>query len=266
MKLFFRREGKGPAMVILHGLYGSSDNWIGIARKLAEKYTVYCVDLRNHGRSPHHPDHSYKAMKADVAEFFEDHKIETAVLLGHSMGGKLAMDFAADYPERIGKLIVVDIAPKNYLQEDESQFYLHRNIFMAMLETDISRFKTRGQVEDRLAEKIGDPRIIQFLVKNIVTDHETHQFRWRLNVEALYDNLEEIVEGVNSDRFSDRLPIVAYPVTFIRGLLSPYIKDVDIPTIRKIYPDATIVDIPGAGHWLHAEQPELFLSAVMKCC
>ena len=267
MKLHFRKEGQGSPLVIVHGLYGSSDNWVVISKKLAEKYTVYSVDLRNHGLSPHHPEHTYLAMKDDLAGFFEEHHIGPAVILGHSMGGKTAILFAADFPEKTEKLIVVDIAPKDYLElESESQYHLHRTILLAMMEVNFSRVKTRQDVEDVLAEKIDNPRIRQFLLKNVTPDKTSHRLKWKLNVEALYNHLEEIVQGGNYRKFLDRIPITAYPVVFIRGLESNYIMDEDIKLIKSIYPDANIVDIPQAGHWLHAEQPERFLEAVLQCC
>jgi len=267
MKLFFRKEGEGEPFVILHGLYGSSDNWLSISRKLAGKYTVYTPDLRNHGHSPHHPEHTYRAMRDDLKVFFDDHSIRKAILMGHSMGGKLAMFFAADYPEKVSKLIVVDIAPKNYLIEaDESQYHFHRNIFQAMLGAGISHLKTRSEVDDRLAEIIENPAIRQFLLKNVTTDKATRLLRWRLNVEVLYDHLDEIVGGVNERWFADRIPFTSYPVVFIRGLQSSYITGNDIQLIKRMYPDACVIDIPGAGHWLHAEQPGLFLEALRKHC
>ncbi len=186
MKLFFRKEGSGEPLVILHGLYGSSDNWFAVAKKLASRYTVYSVDHRNHGHSPHHPSHTYRDMVNDLAEFFEAQNLRPAVLLGHSMGGKVAICFAADYPEKVKKLIVADIAPKDYLEmEENSQYHLHRNILLALQELDLSEFTTRSQVEDRLAEKIDDPRIIGFLLKNIRIDTHTKQMRWKLNAVSL---------------------------------------------------------------------------------
>jgi esterase len=264
MKLFFRKEGSGNPLVILHGLHGSSDNWTGIARKLASRFTVYCIDQRNHGRSFHSSEHTYQAMKTDLAGFIEEHIQNQVVLLGHSMGGKVAMLFAADYPEKVKQLFVADIAPKNYMKEDENQFFLHRNIFLAMMEMNLSGLQNRKEVEDQLSEKINDHRTVQFLLKNVTADPVSHHLTWRLNVHALYENLEEIVEGVNFQWFDNRIPITAYPVVFIRGLQSPYIKDSDIQDILRIYPDAILKDIPDAGHWLHAEQPELFLKAVLE--
>ncbi len=267
MQLYFRKEGTGKPLIILHGLYGSSDNWFVIEKKLAERYTVYSVDLRNHGQSPHHEDHTFAAMKDDLVQFFDEQNIQSAALLGHSMGGKVAMVFAADFPERVTNLMVVDIAPKNYLTNgSESQYPLHRNILMAMLEMNFDYVSSRQQAEENLSLKIDNARIRQFLMKNLIADKSGKPLRWKLNAGALFDNLEEIVGGGNYKLFEDRLPITAYPVRFIRGLASNYIRESDVELIKRIYPDAQIVDIPEAGHWLHAEQPELFLKAVLLCC
>ncbi len=267
MKLFYRKKGEGPVVVIIHGLYGSSDNWMNMGKKLAENHTVYMIDQRNHGRSPFSNENSYDDLKNDLAEFFIDHAISKATILGHSMGGKVAMWFAADYPEKVEKLVVADIAPKNYLQNKEnSQFYLHQNILLAMQEIDFSLVKKRGDVDDRLAEKIDNPRIRQFLLKNVTKNKKTRQYRWQVNVDVLYDSLEEIIAGVNPQWLDDRIPITRYPVIFIRGMKSNYILPEDEKEIKKIYPDARIIDIPKAGHWLHAEQPQKFMEAVVGCC
>jgi len=265
MKLFFREEGEGFPIVIIHGLYGSSDNWLTVAKKLSAEYHVYLIDQRNHGRSPNSEEHSYEAMKNDLAEFFDEHKIEKAIVMGHSMGGKTAMCFAADYPERTEKLIVVDIAPKDYfLLNEESQYYLHTNILRAMLEIDFSRIESRKQVEDLLNERIDSNQIVHFLLKNVHRNKENHRLDWRLNVPVLYDNLDEIIKGINARYFDDRLPIYNYPVLFVKGSQSNYILPEDYTSIRRIYPEAQIVEIPDAGHWLHAEQPQLFMDAVWK--
>lgn len=263
MHLFSRVEGTGKPFVILHGLYGSSDNWLTIAKKLATKYQVFSIDLRNHGHSPKSDIHDFEAMRNDLAEFFEEHRIEKAILMGHSMGGKTAMSFAADYPEHIEKLIVVDIAPKDYfLLNDESQYYQHNSILQAMLEIDLSRIENRKQAEQFLLERIDSRQVVQFLLKNLHRKKETQQFEWRVNVPVLYENLDEIIKGVNARWFDDRIPITSYPVLFIKGANSNYILPEDFPSIKRIYPEAEIVTIPDAGHWLHAEQPQLFMDAV----
>ncbi len=267
MELYYRKEGAGPVVVIVHGLYGSSDNWMNMGKRLAEKHTVYMVDQRNHGRSPFAPTHSFDDMKNDLTEFFDKQHIERATLLGHSMGGKTAMWFAANFPEKVEKLVIADIAPKNYLEMNESsQYHLHRNILMAMQDVDFSRVQNRNEVDDQLSEKIDDNRIRKFLLKNIKKDKKSRQYKWRLNVPVLYDYLDEIVGGVNRQWLDDRIPIRNYPVIFIRGQKSNYILPEDEPLLKEIYPDASIVDIPGAGHWLHAEKPKEFMQAVLRCC
>ncbi len=267
MELFYRKEGNGPPLVIVHGLYGSSDNWINIGKRLAEKHTVYMLDQRNHGRSPFADSHTYNDLRDDLTEFFELHNIEKATLLGHSMGGKVAMWFAADFPEKVEKLVIADITPKNYLLlNDDSQFYLHQNILLAMQEIDFSKIKSRNDVDDFMAEKLDNRQIRQFLLKNVAIDKDTKQYRWRVNAEVLYDYLEEIVSGVNKNWLDDRIPIISYPVIFIRGMKSKYILPEDENLINEIYPDSRIINIPEAGHWLHAEQPEKFMQAVLMCC
>ena len=265
MHLFYRVEGAGKPVVIVHGLYGSSDNWLTVAKKLSIEYKVFMIDQRNHGRSPNSNEHNYELLKNDLVEFFDQQNIEKAILIGHSMGGKTAMSFAADYPERIEKLIVVDIAPKDYfLLNDESQFYLHNNILRAMLEIDFSRIESRKDVENYLNERIDGTQIVQFLLKNVQRNKETHHFEWRLNVPVLYENLDEIISGVDARWFDYRLPIYNYPVLFIKGTDSNYILPEDYASIRRIYPEAQITEIPNAGHWLHAEQPQLFMEAVWR--
>lgn len=254
-------------MVIVHGLYGSSDNWLNIAKRLGEKHTVYMLDQRNHGRSPFSDSHSYDDLRDDLEGFLNSQGIEKAILLGHSMGGKVAMWFAADFPERVEKLVIADIAPKDYMMlKEDSQFYLHQNILLAMQEIDFSSIRSRKDVDDFMAEKIDDARIRQFLLKNVEKDRESKQYRWRVNAEVLYDHLDEIVSGVHAGWLDDRIPITSYPVIFIRGLQSNYIMDEDITLIHNIYADARVIDIPEAGHWLHAEQPQKFMEAALLCC
>ncbi len=265
MKLFFRKTGKGDPLIIIHGLYGSSDNWVSIAGMLAEHYTVFIPDQRNHGRSPHKNSHTYDDLKNDLATFMDDHHLEKATLLGHSMGGKTAMWFAADYPESVTRLIVADIAPKDYLSNHQtSQYHLHRKILQALKELDLKTVKTRKAADQLLARKIEDPRLRQFLLKNVTRKKSTDPFSWKINAEVLYVSMKEIVSGVNKQWFNDRIPITAYPVTFIKGEKSPYILPDDETLIREIYPEARIIRIPEAGHWLHAEKPEWFVKAVMS--
>ncbi|MCW0484357.1 alpha/beta fold hydrolase [Gaoshiqia sediminis] len=268
MELFFREEGSpGKNIVIVHGLYGSSDNWLTTGKKLGAHYHVYLIDQRNHGRSPNAPAHSYELMKEDLAEFFERQQIEKAIVIGHSMGGKTAMYFAADYPEKVEKLIVVDIAPKDYLQYQEtSQYYQHQLILETLRELNnhCEKYQSREGIADFLKLKLGNRELVQFLLKSIYRNKETKHFKCRVNVDVLYDSLDEIVGGVNYRWLEDRIPILQYPVLFVRGEKSNYLTAEDETMIRKIYPEAKIETIPDAGHWLHAEQPKLFMEAISR--
>lgn len=263
--LNFRKSGHGPTLVILHGLYGSSDNWISIAKKMEERFTIFIPDLRNHGHSPHTSTHTYQDMVDDLYLFFNDHHLKKAVVLGHSMGGKLAMMFAAEYPELVNGLIVADIAPKNYNSENKPfKTVLQHELILGLMEgLNLVAVSSRKEIDHFLAQKLNDSTLRQFLIKNIHRNKEGY-FEWKINVPVLKYALGAISSNINSDWFDSRRPILNYPVTFIRGLNSDYITDQDIPMIKEIYPEAGIIDIPNAGHWLHAEQPEKFVEAVLS--
>ena len=265
VRLNFRKSGNGAPLIILHGLYGSSDNWISIARKLEGRFTVYIPDLRNHGQSPHTTTHTYQDMVDDLHLFFDDQAIPSAIILGHSMGGKLAMMFASEYPELVNGLIVADIAPKSYnsVARPFKNVLEHEMILELMEELNLVAVSSRKEIDHFLAEKLKDPTLRQFLIKNIHRNKADY-FEWKINVPVLKHALNSITSDVGSEWFDDRRPILSYPVTFIRGLKSEYISDEDIPMIRHIYPEAKVIDIPGAGHWLHAEQPEKFITAVLS--
>jgi len=264
INLSFRKTGHGPVLVILHGLYGSSDNWISIARKLEDRFTIFMPDLRNHGHSPHTSTHTFQDMADDLFLFFQVHQINKATILGHSMGGKLAMMFAAEYPELITGLIVADIAPKNYNSGNKpfKTVLQHEMILGLMEELNLVAVTSRKEIDYFLSEKLKNSTLRQFLIKNIHRDKEGY-FEWKINVPVLKHALDSITSEVNSDWFADRQPILNYPVTFIRGLNSDYISDQDFIAIKEIYPEARLIDIPDAGHWLHAEQPEKFVETVL---
>jgi len=263
--LNFRKSGKGPPLVILHGLYGSSDNWISIARMLEGRFTIFIPDLRNHGYSPHTSTHTYQDMTDDLFQFYNDHQIIKATILGHSMGGKLAMMFAAEYPEMVSGLIVADIAPKNYNSENITfkTVLEHEMILGLMEELNLVAVTSRKEIDYFLSDKLKESTLRQFLLKNIHRNKEGY-FEWKINVPVLKYALNSITSEVNSDWFEDRTPILNYPVTFIRGVNSDYISDQDFTELKKIYPEARLISIPDAGHWLHAEQPEKFVEAVLS--
>lgn len=251
-------------MIILHGLYGSSDNWIPIARKLEEHFTVYLPDLRNHGASPHTPTHTFAEMADDLVQFYEEHNIGNAFLIGHSMGGKVAMRFAAENPEKVNRLLIVDIAPKNYLSGNSSFKHIRQHeMILALLENpDLSSFHTRQELDSFFSSRIREETIRHFLLKNIHRSHDG-KFVWKINAPVLRDSFKSIVSEMDLSWFEERMPITAYPVTFVRGLNSEYISDSDWPNIKKIYPEARLIDIPNAGHWLHAEQPSALVAVIL---
>jgi esterase len=259
MKMFFRKLGEGSPLIIVHGLYGSSDNWLTIGKALARNFQVFLVDLRNHGNSPHTDRHTYTLMKLDLLEFLDRYDIEKAILVGHSMGGKTVMHFASDYPERVGSLIVIDIAPKSYhsLTDFSSQVTDHMNILNGMQSMDFSIVKTRADADAQLAGYVRSSRIRNFLLKNIRRNRD-HTYSWKINVPVLIRELPSILGGMKIPETG----ITGFPVLFVRGENSPYILDTDFPEINKFFPLAEFVTIPGAGHWLHAEKPELLVKTL----
>jgi len=263
MKLFFQKIGHGPTMIILHGLYGSSDNWISIARRLADIYTVYLVDQRNHGKSPHQSMHSYPLMAQDINELMVSEGIENSVFIGHSMGGKVAMQFSILYPEKVSALIIVDIGPAGYAEIDNysPQVITHLNIMNAMLSIDFSKFTSRVEIERELAQMITDIHVRQFIMKNVQRDAENN-FRWKLNLGALSKALPAIMGPISIDKNNVRSKLCNFPVLFIKGERSNYITQEQILLIKEYFPKALIESISDAGHWVHADKPETFVKMV----
>jgi pimeloyl-ACP methyl ester carboxylesterase len=264
MKLYFRETGQGLPLIILHGLYGSSDNWVTIARELSAKFRVIVPDMRNHGRSPHSPEHSYPAMAADVMELMEDLAIERCMVISHSMGGKTAMHLACDMPHKITKLVIDDIAPLNYsLLTGYSPLAVeHLNIADTLLHTDLQQYTRREDIEQSWAAKIPEKNMRHFLLKNVQRD-DTNHYSWRINIRAIVQNLPNILNGMD-DLGLDRGNRVDLPTLFIKGEHSPYIQPEVFPFIHHAFPNSQITAIPGAGHWLHVEKPDLFLEKVVR--
>ncbi len=240
-----------PPLVILHGLFGMSDNWVSIAKSLAEEgFQVFVPDQRNHGRSGHSHIHNYEAMVDDLLEFLDARELGAISLLGHSMGGKTAMQFVADYPERVQKLVVADISPSASTHGSS-----HVAIIDRLLKIDLSGSASRQDVAGHMKDVISNPRLRQFLQKNLYWKDRA-SLGWRINLEAIRDNLEEIFRPVEAAESFDK------PALFIRGGLSDYIPDEDIVRIEEMFPQARVKTIPGASHWLHAEEPEMFFREV----
>ena len=250
-------------MVIVHGLYGSGDNWVSIARELSDRFEVYVVDQRNHGQSPHSDVHTYAAMREDLEQFLDGQGIDRAVLIGHSMGGKTIMAFAMKYPDRVQSLISVDIAPRSYqdLALNSHMAANHAGMIDAMLALDISGMETREEVDQALSTDIGSERVRSFLLKN-VQRNDDGAFYWRINLKALRENLDEIMGGLDYDQVVKQGGITGFPALFVSGERSDYIRAEDHQLIRSIFPAADIVTIPNAGHWVHAEQPTLLVKNI----
>jgi len=264
MKLFYRKYGEsGPPLIIVHGLYGASDNWISVAKELAENYEVFVIDQRNHGESPQAEVHTYETMRDDLLEFMDRHKIKEGILMGHSMGGKTVMAFAMVYPERVSSLIVIDIAPIAYndLAVDSHIVANHAKMIDAMFELKLDRFASREEVSQALSVKIGSERIRMFLLKNLGRD-KGKKFYWKINLPVLKKYLPQIMDGLAIEKFLSTGGISGFPVIFIRGEKSDYIQPKDHDTIKKVFPGAEIVSIPDSGHWVHAEQADLLIKTV----
>ncbi len=276
MKLFHRKYGEGGTpLIILHGLYGSGDNWVTIARELSTRFEVYVVDQRNHGRSPHSAAHDYPSMRDDLKMFMDAEGIEQAVLVGHSMGAKTVMFFAASWPDRVLSLVSVDMAPRAYHEAVLASHSVanHGAMIEALMELDLAAFGSREEMDRALAPKIGSDRVRSFLLKNVQRDRNG-AFSWRINLEALHNNLDRILDGLDVEEIAARGGIgsqggihapgrsAGFPALFIAGENSDYIRAEDHQLIRTLFPAAEIVTIPGAGHWLHAEQPQLLLKTL----
>ena len=260
MDLFFRRVGQGTPLIILHGLYGSSDNWLTIARNLSEQYEVFIPDLRNHGHSPHHPQHTYPLLCADIIEMMDNNDIEQCVMLGYSMGGKVAMHVAMTVPQRIKKLIIDDIAPVNYCSSPDFSTYgaEHLNIVDTLLNTDLTQYSKREEINEAWKHSIRDENVRRFLLKNLQRGKEDN-FNWRINIQAIAHNLPHILNGMNEP---DRGWQIEVPTLFIKGEHSPYISSTMYPLIRQRFVNYRIANIPNAGHWVHVEQPAAFLDEI----
>ena len=248
MKLAYQQEGEGSPLIILHGLFGSSDNWLSVAKELANDYSVYLVDQRNHGDSPHSEDFSYQAMAGDLAGFIEEHQLKDPVVMGHSMGGKTAMHFAVANPGLLKKLVVVDIAPKYYPPH-------HQQILAGLKAIEVDQLKNRRQADETLKEFVKEVGVRQFLLKNLGRNKEGG-YEWKVNLPVIDEKIENVGEALpESSRFEK-------PTLFINGANSGYIKKEDEELFVSRFPQATIQPIEGAGHWVHAEKPAEFVNVL----
>jgi pimeloyl-ACP methyl ester carboxylesterase len=254
--LHYRRlgpEGAHP-VVILHGLFGTSDNWGSIGKELAEPTDsatppcdVLLVDLRDHGRSPHTTATSYPLMAADVHALVERLGLRDVVLVGHSMGGKTAMVFAQQWPQLLRQLVVVDISPKEHANN-------HGHIIQAILTADLAPGRTRREVEAHIAARVKEPGVVQFLMKNLYWATE-EQLAWRVNAPLLARELPAILAAIGPET-------VRTPTLFIRGGQSDYILREDLPAIKEQFPNSRVETVPYAGHWVHAQAPDEVIALI----
>jgi len=249
MQLQFQSYGSGKPLIILHGLFGSHDNWQTLSRRFAERFQVFALDQRNHGGSPHSPEMNYQVMAEDLIHFMATHHLARAHVLGHSMGGKTAMQAALLHPDKIDKLVVVDIAPRAYSPR-------HGQIFEGALSLDPAAFQTRAEMEAALAPSIPEKTVRQFLLKNVTRD-PNGAFRWKMNLKDIFKNYDRLSEALPADDSFEG------PTLFIRGELSRYIREPDLELIRRTFPHFQMQTIKNAGHWVHSEQPQAFHDAVM---
>ena len=254
MKLYSKIHGnKGQDLIVIHGLFGMSDNWNTLGKKFSKYYKVHLIDLRNHGRSPHSDDFNYDVMCEDVLEYMDDNGIEKPILLGHSLGGKVSMKFAFEYPQRIEKLIVADISPRKYNSD------LNKKLLSTLYKLPLEDFEKRDEIDNLLFSIIEDKGMRLFLLKNLYRNQKK-EFGWRFNIDVL-------LEKVNNIQVADFAKgICEIPTHFIRGGNSNYITTEDEIIINNLFSDFSICTIEGAGHWRQAESPERFYDEVLGFC
>jgi pimeloyl-ACP methyl ester carboxylesterase len=251
MNLFFREVGNGEPLIILHGLFGSCDNWLTLGKLFGEQFHTYVVDQRNHGRSPHTNEWSYELMADDLKEFMQQQNIQKATLIGHSMGGKVVMTFAQKYEQYINKLIVADIAPRYYAPH-------HQSVIAALQAVNLPTIKSRKEAEDVMMGVLQDNDVVQFLMKNLYREGDS--YAWRMNLPVIIEKIENIGAAQTFEK------PVSVPTLFVRGSRSNYIRSEDEATIQQNFSDVKIVTIENAGHWVQAEQPQAFFDVVVEFC
>lgn len=241
---------KGTPLLILHGLFGMSDNWRSLGKRFSEEkgFQVHLIDQRNHGRSPHTPDFSYALMAEDIKAYCEQHQLEDIILLGHSMGGKVAMHVAVKYPKLLQALIVVDIAPKSYPPH-------HDAILAGLAVLDKTELTSRNQADELLKEHIDNLGVRQFLLKNLYWE-EKGKLALRINFPVLYEKYGEIGKEIGKGEKYEG------PVFFIKGENSGYIKSGDRELIKSHFPKSQLMTIKDSDHWVHAEKPDEFFEGV----
>ena len=244
--------GEGQPLLIVHGLFGMSDNWQSLGKKFADFYEVHLIDQRNHGRSPHSAVFNYEVLTNDLVNYIKYHRLKNVILIGHSLGGKTSMELAVHHPDLVLKLIVVDISPKAYPVH-------HDKIIEGLQSLDFSVLKSRGEANRKLTVHIDDASVRQFLLKSLYWV-EKGQLAFRFNLEAIVEHITEV-----GKELADKMEYKG-PCLFVDGASSAYIVDEDEDLILEHFPEAEIVTIADAGHWVHAEQPSRFFDEVLRFC
>lgn len=246
MQLHYQTLGQGQPLILLHGLFGSGDNWGTVAKHFSQDYQVISVDLRNHGKSPHSDSQSYTHMADDLLALCDALSLDRIHLLGHSLGGKVAMQFATRHPDRLEKLIVVDMAMRAYADA-------HTHLIDAMMVIDLTSLQSRSEVDKALSSSIPQAMVRQFLLMNLIKSESN--LAWRINLAALKTNYPSLQQAVCEHAYYEK------PCLFIRGEQSDYVQDVDTEQIKTNFINAQFCSLP-TGHWVHAEQPQAFIEVV----
>ena len=248
VNLYSSSHGDGPPLLLLHGLFGMSDNLSVISRALSEHFTVHSLDLRNHGRSPHLASMTLNEMAEDVRVYLDRHNLSSTSILGHSLGGKVAMQLAVNHPERVSQMVVADIAPVEYPPH-------HNEVLSGLQQVDLATISSRREAESFLAKEINEEGVRQFLLKSLYKDQ--HVFRWRFNVDVITSNYDDLRAPIIGKAFDK-------PTLFIKGEHSNYIRADYADSIKTLFPKAEFKMIQNTGHWLHAEKPVVFNNIVKR--
>ncbi|MRI31919.1 alpha/beta hydrolase [Endozoicomonas sp. OPT23] len=251
MKLHARQQGEGTHLISVHGLFGSQENLGAINRQLAEEFTVHGIDVRNHGRSPHSDEMNYALMAGDIIEYMNAQGIEKAHLLGHSMGGKIVMKVALDYPDRIEKLAVMDIAPVKY------KVRRHDDVFAGLHAVKLDQLEKRVDADKAISQYVEELAIRSFLLKNLYRNDQGG-YSWRMNLQAIHEHYLEILDGQSADG------AFAGHTLFLKGGNSDYILPEHREEVLRHFPKASLREIADTGHWLHAEKPDLIARTLKR--
>lgn len=250
MRLHYRKIGEGKPLVVLHGVFGSSDNLYTACKNISENgFEVYVLDARNHGQSPRANEFSYEVMAEDLNEFLTEHGLEKPAVLGHSMGGKTVLQFSQHY-DNFSKLIIVDIATRGYKRH-------HEHIINGLQAINLETLTSRKEAEEIFSQYVTDFGERQFLLKNLYRTNEGG-FDWRINIPVIAENAGNVVAEINLSKTVDQ------PLLLMRGGDSKYVRDEDFEKVKEFYPNAILETIVGANHWIHATKPQEFVNEVVK--